>query len=130
VLRADEAVYINGTVSVREGEGAKVLLNAVSPLRTNEDFQKRAAAPQRESAPKNAPAPKAVSVVYIKVPSEDSEIYKKALNLVEIFEGGVRVSFYFADRAEYRAHAHGIDATPYVLKAIADVVGADALATR
>jgi DNA polymerase-3 subunit alpha len=128
-LRADEAVYINGTVSVREGEGAKVLLNAVSPLRTNEDFQKRAVV-QRESAPKNAPAPKAVSVVYIKVPSEDSEIYKKALNLVEIFEGNVRVSFYFADRAEYRAHAHGIDATPYVLKSIADVVGGDAVATR
>jgi DNA polymerase-3 subunit alpha len=128
-LRADEAVYINGTVSVREGEGAKVLLNAVSPLRTNEDFQKRAAV-QRESAPKTAPAPKAVSVVYIKVPSEDSEIYKKALNLVEIFEGGVRVSFYFADRAEYRAHAHGIDATPYILKSIADVVGEDAVATR
>ena len=129
-LRADEAVYISGTVSVREGEGAKVLLNAVLPLRTNEESQKRVTETPRTSVPQPKPTKKAVSVVYIKVPSENSEIYKKALNLVEIFEGNIRVSFYFADRAEYKEHTHGIDATPYILKALADVVGEDAVATR
>ncbi len=130
ILRADEAVFISGTASLREGEGAKVLLNAVMPLRTNEEMERRAASAVKGSAPRRAADAKTISVVYIKVPSEDSEIYKKALNLVEIFEGGVRLSFYFADRAEYREHSHGIDATPYILNALAETVGKDAVATR
>jgi hypothetical protein len=47
-------------------------------------------------------------VVYIRVPSKNSEIYKKCENIVEIFEGFTRVSFYFSDTKKYADHIHGM----------------------
>jgi hypothetical protein len=83
-------------------------------LLTDEDFKRRKPEPpkpQPQKAPvqKAAPdRPKQVSVVYIRVPSKNSEIYKKCENIVEIFEGFTRVSFYFADTKKYADHMHGM----------------------
>ncbi len=111
----DNAVCITGTVSRRDGERAKVLVNTAAMLLTDEDFKRRkpeAPKPQRApavNATRPAPErPKAVSVVYIRVPSRNSEIYKKCENIVEIFEGFTRVSFYFADTKKYADHIHGM----------------------
>jgi hypothetical protein len=86
-------------------------------LLTDEDFKRRKPEPPKPQ-PQKAPAqtvtksvperPKAVSVVYIRVPSKNSEIYKKCENIVEIFEGFTRVSFYFADTKKYADHIHGM----------------------
>ena len=113
----DNAVCITGTVSRRDGERAKVLLNTAAMLLTDEDFKRRKPEPPKPQ-PQKAPAqtvtkpvperPKAVSVVYIRVPSKNSEIYKKCENIVEIFEGFTRVSFYFADTKKYADHIHGM----------------------
>ena len=113
----DNAVCITGTVSRRDGERAKVLVNTAAMLLTDEDFKRRKPEPPKPQ-PQRAPAPstarpvperpKAVSVVYIRVPSRNSEIYKKCENIVEIFEGFTRVSFYFADTKKYADHIHGM----------------------
>ena len=52
---------------------------------------------------------KAPSVLYIRVPSRDSLIYKKCANLVGIFDGGLRTVFYFADEAKYENNPIGAD---------------------
>ena len=93
-------------------------------LLTDDDFKRRKPEPQKQvSVPpqktarpvEQKPAPvqraeqrKPPSVVYIRVPSRGSEIYKKCENIVEIFEGFTRVSFYFADTKKYEDHPHGM----------------------
>jgi DNA polymerase-3 subunit alpha len=115
-IEEDCAVCVTGTVSRREGEKGKVLVNTAAMLLTDEEFKRRKeqpAPPIQKAAPKQAerPAPmpkKTVSVVYIRVPSKNSEVYKKCENIVEIFEGLTRVSFYFADTKKYSDHVHGM----------------------
>ncbi len=111
-IEEDNAVCITGTVSRRDGERAKVLVNTAAMLLTDEDFKRRKPEPQKpqpQKVPVQTPArPKQVSVVYIRVPSKNSEIYKKCENIVEIFEGFTRVSFYFADTKKYADHMHGM----------------------
>ena len=115
-ISEDNAVCVTGTVSRREGEKGKVLVNTAAMLLTDEEFRRRRTEPApatQKSAPKQeqkaAPMPKKpVSVVYIRVPSKSSEVYKKCENIVEIFEGLTRVSFYFADTKRYSDHIHGM----------------------
>lgn len=114
-IEEDNAVCVTGTVSRREGERGKILVNTAAMLLTDEEFKRRQAKPTPAQAPvqqvKQAPAQaqkKAPSVVYIRVPSKNSEIYKKCENIVEIFEGFTRVSFYFADTKKYADHPHGM----------------------
>ncbi len=114
-IEEDNAVCVTGTVSRREGERGKILVNTAAMLLTDEEFKRRQAKPTPAQAPvqqvKQAPAQaqkKAPSVVYIRVPSKNSEIYKKCENIVEIFEGFTRVSFYFADTKKYVDHPHGM----------------------
>ena len=114
-IEEDNAVCVTGTVSRREGERGKILVNTAAMLLTDEEFKRRQAKPTPAQAPvqqvKQAPAQaqkKAPSVVYIRVPSKNSEIYRKCENIVEIFEGFTRVSFYFADTKKYADHPHGM----------------------
>ena len=114
-IEEDNAVCVTGTVSRREGERGKILVNTAAMLLTDEEFKRRQAKPTPAQAPvqqvKQAHAQtqkKAPSVVYIRVPSKNSEIYKKCENIVEIFEGFTRVSFYFADTKKYADHPHGM----------------------
>ena len=114
-IEEDNAICVTGTVSRREGERGKILVNTAAMLLTDEEFKRRQAKPTPVQAPvqqvKQAPAQaqkKAPSVVYIRVPSKNSEIYKKCENIVEIFEGFTRVSFYFADTKKYADHPHGM----------------------
>ncbi len=110
-IEEDNAVCVTGTVSRREGERGKILVNTAAMLLTDEEFKRRQAKPTPMQAPvqqvKQAPAQaqkKAPSVVYIRVPSKNSEVYKKCENIVEIFEGFTRVSFYFAATKKYGDH--------------------------
>ncbi len=114
-IEEDNAVCVTGTVSRREGERGKILVNTAAMLLTDEEFKRRQAKPTPAQAPvqqvKQAPAQtqkKAPRVVYIRVPSKNSEVYKKCENIVEIFEGFTRVSFYFADTKKYADHPHGM----------------------
>lgn len=115
IIREDEAVTVRGTLSVREGndgDEVKILLGYISPLIPNERYreQKNNAVPDKPSGTSTvAQVKKAPSVLYIRVPSRDSLIYKKCANLVGIFDGGLRTVFYFADEAKYENNPIGAD---------------------
>ncbi len=114
-IEEDNAVCVTGTVSRREGERGKILVNTAAMLLTDDEFKRRQAKPAPAPASpvraKPMPAPaqkKAPDVVYIRVPSKNSEICKKCENIVEIFEGFTRVSFYYADTKKYSDYPHGM----------------------
>lgn len=133
-IEEDNAVCVTGTVSRREGERSKVILNSASMLLTDEEFGRRKERVQ-QAVPQDAPRPRKVvqkppSVVYIRVPSRASEIYKKCENIVEIFEGLVRVSFYFADTGKYSDHPHGIEISDTAIKELKRLAGDDSVVTK
>ena len=137
-IEEDNAVCITGTVSRREGEKGKILVNTAAMLLTDEEFKRRKEQPApsvQKAAPKQAerPAPmpkKPISVVYIRVPSKNSEVYKKCENIVEIFEGLTRVSFYFADSKKYSDYIHGIQLGEIVLDELRRLAGNDSVVLK
>jgi hypothetical protein len=67
--------------------------------------------------------PSTVSKVYIRVPDLECELFKKARNIVEIFEGNVRVIFYDSSRSKAVNFPQGIDATSYVISELTMLLG-------
>ena len=111
------AVCVKGTLSVREGRDGdeiRVILNSVIPLVPDERYRKQteksAAVQQNGSAAAvNRQSDKRPSVLYIRVPSRDSLVYRKCSNLVGIFDGNLRTVFYFADEKKYENNPAGAD---------------------
>ena len=54
--------------------------------------------------------------LYLKVPDMEGKLFRKALNLVELFVGMTPVVFYDASTKAIRKYNHGIDALPYVVE--------------
>ncbi len=137
-IEEDNAVCITGTVSRREGEKGKILVNTAAMLLTDEEFKRRKEQPApaaQKPAPKpvERPAPmprKPVSVVYIRVPSKNSEIYRKCENIVEIFEGLTRVSFYFADTKKYSEYIHGMLLSETAVSELRRLAGDDSVVLK
>ena len=137
-IEEDNAVCIMGTVSRREGEKGKILVNTAAMLLTDEEFKRRKeqpapivqkAVPQPAKRPESAQK-KPVSVVYIRVPSKNTEVYKKCENIVEIFEGLTRVSFYFADTKKYSEYIHGIQLSDAVIAELRRLAGDDSVVLK
>ena len=111
------AVCVKGSLSVREGRDGdeiRVILNSVIPLVPDERYgkqaEKSAAVRQNGSATVgNRPSGKRPSVLYIRVPSRDSLVYRKCSNLVGIFDGNLRTVFYYADEKKYENNPAGAD---------------------
>lgn len=130
IIREGEAVYVRGTISVRDGrEGCeyRLILNQIAPLIPNERYTAERAArdstrgaaesENANSGRRDTPRPTAAvvspkkipSVLYIRVPSKDSAVYKKCLNMVGIFDGTLRTVFYYSDVSEYEDSSIGAD---------------------
>ena len=85
-LAEGEAVLLTARVSIREEEDAKLICEAARPLR---DLSKQGEGTPRKRG--NRPG------LYLKVPSSDSPRCKRALLLVELFEGATPVYLYRND---------------------------------
>ncbi len=153
ILNPDNVIAVYGEISVKEEEAPKLLLRAAAPMRTNDrythrpspfsEIEKQASAPKREatykpqmatptvqapvSAPKNIPVPsKVIDKIFIRVPSVTSSEAKKAINLIEIFEGAVPVIFYETEKGKYTARRDLLlDATEFVINELKKVVGSE-----
>ena len=92
-LQENAVVVINGRVSVKEEENAKLVAEKIMPIAAYSP-----AAPGAASRP--APAKTARKGMYLKVPGRDSAEFAKVENLLSIFEGPLPVYIYFEDRKQ------------------------------
>lgn len=105
LLYEGNAVCVDGTVNLKEDEDAKLLVNRVSKIPAKSDVE-----PEKPESPhKNSPAAvskssgasqdsfKNVSALYLRLDNMDGEKFKKAKNLLEIFDGGTPVILYLTD---------------------------------
>ena len=135
-IRLEAPLYIQGVIASRDGDedSLKIIVNDVVELIENSRFdaisekQKKAEPTEKQNtvtvgAFRNAPKP--ISKVYLRVPDMSCVKYLKAKNIVDIFDGNTSVIFYDSSSASYKAYSIGIEATPYVLSELKEILGED-----
>ena len=141
IINVNEAVVVEARVSSREDEETKLVAERFLtveeaqriPFAQNYGYQRKPTPQQRqESAPVNNPAPvqqkSSVSGLFIRVPSENSAEYKKAMDFLAVFEGLTPLYIHFADtKKTVKAPTKlWVDATVengYVPKRLAKILG-------
>ena len=91
-LQDNAVVVINGRVSVKEEENAKLVAERITLI---DEYS-----PSAPNAPRPAKEKMARKGMYLKVPSQSSPQFAKVENLLSIFEGQLPVYIYFEDRAQ------------------------------
>ena len=90
-LQDNAVVVINGRVSVKEEENAKLVAEKIVPI---EEYSANG------SAPRPAQEKTARKGMYLKVPSRSCAQFAKVENLLSIFEGPLPVYIYFEDQKQ------------------------------
>ncbi|HJD17943.1 MAG TPA: DNA polymerase III subunit alpha [Candidatus Fournierella excrementavium] len=91
-LQDNAVVVINGRVSVKEEENAKLVAEKITPI---EEYSANGTA-----APRSAQDKPARKGMYLKVPSRSCPQFAKVENLLSIFEGSLPVYIYFEDQKQ------------------------------
>ena len=138
IIRPDAAVCVRGTVSCRENEDPKILVDQIFALVDNETYGDAPTPPSAVSeSPKRTPEPVAkqppkppresvqgrAGKLYLRLPDSQGNAYRKAVNLVEIFPGATPVVFYDGQTKTYRAWRGGVSLTDYLLSEFVRLLG-------
>ena len=122
-LRTDNALYVEGYISQKDDEAPRIVASTIEELTDNDRY----IPPQKKEAPqtsKPAVQPEVTQrKIYLRVNDMECREYKKALNMVDIFEGTVKVIFYDLSTKKYIAYSRGLDATPKVISEFKTILG-------
>ena len=137
LVRIDSAVILMGTVSRRDDEGIKILVNSIVELEDNASYKPATTPPKQEPPQPTAPRPVAQPTpptrptqIFLRLPSMESELAQKAINLVEIFEANppypsLAVKLYDSTTKTYHLYNKRMDASEYVIRQLQALLGAD-----
>ena len=134
LIKEDSALCIEGNVSLREDEDPKLTVFKIVELIENGDYtdkkERVTQQPEIKSVARPGSVPKEnyrlehpAGKLYLRVPDLRCAKYKKAANLADIFEGGVRLFFYDNESAKYSEYPHGIDLSDYVYNELIALLG-------
>ncbi len=128
-LVKDRAVCVRGQISVREEEDAKILASSFIPLSRNgeapELFDAKPA-PKKEE-PKNTGSYK----LYLKVPSLDSDVFKRVFSFIEIFRGNIPVTVYDASTGKASAlMGGGIRLNDFIYSELREILGEESVVLK
>lgn len=111
----DKPLYVEGRITQKEDEYPKLVVSRASLL-TNETAK---SAPERRVTEF-----KRERTLYLRVPSVGSSEYRRALALVEIFDGGTPVVFYdMSDKKYLKISGRGVAASEFVLAELGEILG-------
>lgn len=127
-IKEDEAICVEGNISLREDEDPKLLVSGIVELIEDADYDryvsvspkivKISAKKEEKHRLEGQPAK-----LYLRVPDLNSEKYNKAKNLADIFEGNVRLFFYDTSTAKYSEYTHGVELTDYIYNEFISLLG-------
>ncbi len=134
LIRNDSALYVSGSLSLREDEPPKLLVNRLEALVEDGRFrpEEHAAAAEpkpQDSAQSGAPRAERPAArenprrLFLRVPSVESRDYQKAKNLTELFDGSFPAYFYFADEKRYGSEAQGVYLSDYLITELRALLG-------
>lgn len=124
VLKENAVVVIEGRLSVREDEAAKLMAETISPI---ENYN-----PKNPQANRPNPMLDAAQRLYIRLPSRSCPQYAKVINLLEIFDGDMPVIFYLEDTKQKLAAPRRLYTSghPLFFEELRRVVGEKNIATK
>ncbi len=125
-LRIDAPLYIEGSVSLREDEDSKILINVIDELTDNASY----IVSQNNKPPKTAIPSKKISKLYLRVPDFKGIQYLKAKNIVDIFEGNTNVIFFSQETSKYSAYSGKINLSEFILSELYSILGKDNVVTK
>ncbi len=129
-LRTDNALYVEGYISQKDDEAPRIVASTIEELTDNDRYLP----PQKKEAPQTVkPAVQtdtAQKKIYLRVNDMQCHEYKKALNIINIFEGTAKVIFYDLSTKKYIAYSNGLDATQKVIGELKAILGDDNVVLR
>lgn len=123
-VRTDEAVCVIGALSLRDDEKPKVIVSEICRLIENALYRAETDVPQNKeksgSAATDSPKPHRL---FLRVPSLDSDAFRKAENLAEIFDGTTQTVFYDVSNGKYASYRHGVAISDFLISEFRAVLG-------
>ncbi len=125
VLHDNAVVVIEGRLSIREDEPARLVAESTSPIEGYNPVRPQANRPNQMRDP--TPGSSAS-----RLPSRASPEYAKVVNLLEIFDGDMPVIFYLEDTKQKLAAPHRLYTSghPLFLRNCNRIVGEKNIATK
>lgn len=122
LVHVDSAVCVYGELSYKEDEAPKILVVKILPLTDNSNY-----ADDELNAVHSVKSvthtEKKHTKLYLRVPSMNSEEYKKCENLIAIFPGNVQVIYFDSETKKYLSSGRGISLTDYLEKILVSYIG-------
>jgi len=113
-LKTDNIIAIQGNIAPGREENPKIFLNNIIKL-------KKGGEPEPETG---------IPVLYLKVPETDGILYKKALNLIEIFDGKTEVKIYDeSSKKIYSLKNPGVDTNKIFINELINILGGENVKT-
>ena len=120
LVRTDEAVCVEGTLSLREDSAPKIIVSRIFSLIDNKFYEKSESKREQAKPTNNGDKPKKL---YLRVPSKESKEFLKCENLIDLMPGNVPVVYYDNSENKYFAKNSGINFTQIVRKTLEEYLG-------
>ena len=143
ILMKDTAICLRGEISAEEGKAPKILVSAVNLI--SEGLPEEAAARRRAGSapmPSTPPPTERERVeayvpeapkdrkLYLKVPDKESEVFKKVMSIISIFEGRTPVIIYNEKEKKYEKYNGGVDIRPNMFAYLCELLGKDCVVLK
>ena len=124
VLHDNAVVVIEGRLSIREDEPARLVAESISPI---EGYNPARPQDNRPNQMRDA-----ARRLYVRLPSRTSPEYAKVVNLLEIFDGDMPVIFYLEDTKQKLAAPRRLYTSghPLFFEELQRIVGEENVATQ
>jgi len=135
-LTVEAVLAVSGTISLRDDEEPKILMNSMVPLTENGDWHEAPPTPQTAEEPvsvrREQSAPpvrqKAPTRLFLKVDSMGSALYRRVECFLSIFPGAFPVVFYDASSGKYmRAENMGVTLNEFTVRELKEILGDSAV---
>ncbi len=125
LLTVGNVIAVRGAISVREDEAPKILVNSVLQLEKNGgDIMPSFAQTERKSIPSHAAVNAPVQKLYLRVPSQSSEAFRRVCAFLCIFRGKVPVTFYDEEKkTAFRGTDFGAVINDFTLTELREILG-------
>ena len=125
-IAEDEALAVFGNLSIREDEKPKVIVSSIERLVENSRYESKSEAQNSVSSAetqKNESREATPKKIFLRVPNLECEEYKKAANLIDIFEGTVQTVFYDSSNSKYQTYPIGAFLDDFLLSQLKKILG-------
>ena len=119
---------VEGTFSLREDEGAKVIVNKITELIENKQFEESGAKKSPSETPRSNEAiniDSGASKVFLRVKDMECLEYRRAKQIVDRSKGTLKVVFYDSASSKYMAYSQGFLPERNAVEELVRILGKD-----